>query len=85
MSAKIPGLPLFSIINAFTNLEDCTNIMASWYQTMSTFYEMMNAFASYRFISILQVQDPCWSRIGKAEPVKKKTRFQPQVSNQCGS
>lgn len=47
---------------------------------MSAFYEMMNAFASYRFISILQVQDPCWSRIGKAEPVKKKTAFNPNSS-----
>lgn len=48
---------------------------------MSAFYEMINAFAFYRFISILQVQDPCWSRIGKAEPVKKKSSFQTQLSN----
>lgn len=75
MSAKIPGLPLFRVINAFTNLEDCTNIVALCYQTMSSFYEMMNAFPSYRFISILQVGDPCWSRTGKAEPVKKNTAF----------
>lgn len=80
MSSKIPGLPLFSVISAFTNLEDCTNIMASCYQTMSAFYEMImplppiDLSASCRFrIHAGHIQE----RLNQL----RKNSFQPQFSN----